>query len=118
MRTCRWVDSCSPAPQPVRPARSATLYAAVGLRAIHELESDWTVTNQVEDTASNMLRAGIIGTARVGSWYDDLLAETPEQIPSSHAGCYAAHPRTVLVAGSDLDPERLAAFGERWGIAP
>ena len=47
-----------------------------------------------------MLRAGIIGTARVGSWYDDLLAGTPEQIPSSHAACYAAHPTTELVADS------------------
>jgi predicted dehydrogenase len=64
------------------------------------------------------LRAGIIGTARVGSWYDDLLAETPEMIPSSHAGCYAAHPRTQLVAGSDLDPERLAKFGDKWNVAP
>ncbi|MGH2351991.1 MAG: Gfo/Idh/MocA family protein [Chloroflexota bacterium] len=63
------------------------------------------------------LRAGIVGTARVGSWYDDLLADTPEQIPSSHAGCYAAHPRTELVAGSDLDSERLANFGEKWGIS-
>jgi predicted dehydrogenase len=61
-------------------------------------------------------RAGIIGTARVGSWYDDLLKETPEQIPASHAGCYAAHPRTRLVAGSDLDRERLDRFGERWGV--
>ncbi|MGH2352802.1 MAG: Gfo/Idh/MocA family protein [Chloroflexota bacterium] len=62
------------------------------------------------------LRAGIIGTARVGSWYDDLLADTPELIPSSHAGCYAAHPRTELVAGSDLDPQRLAMFGEKWNV--
>jgi len=66
--------------------------------------------------ASVTLRAGIIGTARVGSWYDDLLAATPEQIPSSHAGCYAAHPKTELVAGSDLDPERLEKFGQKWGI--
>jgi predicted dehydrogenase len=63
-------------------------------------------------------RAGIIGTARVGSWYDDLLAETPELIPSSHAGCYAAHPKTRLVTGSDLDRERLDRFGERWGVPP
>ncbi|MBI3974067.1 MAG: Gfo/Idh/MocA family oxidoreductase [Chloroflexi bacterium] len=62
------------------------------------------------------LRAGIIGTARVGSWYDDLQAGTPELIPSSHAGCYAACPRTELVAGSDLDPERLERFGKKWGI--
>ena len=50
-------------------------------------------------------RAGIIGTARVGSWYDDLLGDTPELIPSSHAGCYSAHPRTRVAAGSDLDRE-------------
>ena len=62
------------------------------------------------------LRAAIIGTARVGSWYDDLLAAAPEQIPSSHAACYRAHPRTQLVAGCDLNPERLQLFGKRWGV--
>ena len=61
-------------------------------------------------------RAGIIGTARVGSFYDDLLAATPELIPSSHAGCYAAHPETQLVAGCDLNSDHLHAFGEKWGI--
>jgi predicted dehydrogenase len=64
------------------------------------------------------LRAAVIGTSRVGSAWDDYLADTPELIPSSHAGCYTAHPRTELVAGCDLNPEKLAAFGERWGIAP
>jgi predicted dehydrogenase len=63
------------------------------------------------------LRTAIIGTSRVGSFFDERLAATPELIPSSHAGCYAAHPRTRLVAGCDLIPERLAAFGEKWGIA-
>jgi UDP-N-acetylglucosamine 3-dehydrogenase len=65
-------------------------------------------------------RAAIIGTARVGSWYDDLLTtqNQPEEIPSSHAGCYVAHPKTTLVAGSDLDPERLTKFGEKWSISP
>lgn len=66
--------------------------------------------------AKRIYRAGIIGTARVGSWYDDLLADTPELIPSSHAGAYAAHPRTELVAGCDLDEERLRKFGQRWGV--
>lgn len=69
------------------------------------------------EVGSRAYRAGIIGTARVGSWYDDLLKDTPEQIPSSHAGCYAAHPKAQLVAGSDLDPERLQKFGDKWGIA-
>jgi UDP-N-acetylglucosamine 3-dehydrogenase len=65
-------------------------------------------------------RAAIIGTARVGSWYDDLLASQNqlEEIPSSHAGCYAAHPKTTLVAGSDLDPERLQKFGQKWSVSP
>ena len=67
-------------------------------------------------SARGTLRAAIIGTARVGSWYDELLTGTPEQIPSSHAGCYAAHPRTELVAGCDLDAARLERFGRKWGI--
>jgi predicted dehydrogenase len=53
----------------------------------------------------------------VGSSFDERLAATPELIPSSHAGCYAAHPRTELVAGCDVLPERLTAFGEKWGIS-
>ena len=62
-------------------------------------------------------RAGIIGTARVGSWYDDLTGpRAPELLPYSHASCYQTYERTELVAGSDLDPERLQQFGEKWGV--
>src|SRR5688572_5555063 len=63
------------------------------------------------------LRAAIIGTSRIGSAWDDVLGETPELIPSSHAGCYGAHPRTELVAGCDLDPQKLETFGKRWSIS-
>ena len=63
------------------------------------------------------LRTAIIGTARVGAFFEDRLAHAPELVPSSHAACYAAHPRTQLVAGCDIVPERLSAFGERWGIS-
>lgn len=73
-------------------------------------------TEQGGARTSPAYRAGIIGTARVGSFYDELLAATPELIPSSHAGCYASHPQTELVAGSDLSAERLQAFGEKWGV--
>jgi predicted dehydrogenase len=62
------------------------------------------------------LRVAIIGTARVGNFFDDLLTATPELIPSSQASCYAAHPRTQLVAGCDLNRERLETFGKRWGV--
>ena len=67
-------------------------------------------------TTLSPLRAAVIGTARVGSFFDDLLTATPELIPSSQASCYATHPRTQLVAGSDLDPAKLEAFGKRWGV--
>ena len=67
-------------------------------------------------TTSPPLRAAVIGTARVGSFFDDLLTATPELTPASHASCYTAHPRTELVAGCDLKPDRLAAFGEKWGV--
>src|SRR5688500_4726172 len=66
--------------------------------------------------ARRVYRAGVIGTARGGSWFDDLHPDSPELIPSSHAGCFVAHPQTELVAGCDLDPERLRAFGQRWGV--
>ena len=68
-------------------------------------------------STSPPLRAAVIGTARVGSFFDDLLTATPELTPASHASCYSAHPRTQLVAGCDLKSERLAAFGEKWGVS-
>ena len=63
------------------------------------------------------LRAAVIGTARVGSFFDDLLTATPELMPSSHASCYTAHPRTQLVAGCDVKSDRLEAFGQKWGVS-
>lgn len=60
------------------------------------------------------LRAAIIGTGRIGSRLekDPLRAK-----PHSHAGWYAAHPRTRLVAGADTCPEALAEFGADWNLA-
>ncbi len=58
-------------------------------------------------------RAGIIGTGRIAS----LLERDPlRSKPHTHAGWYAAEPRTALVAGCDIDPERLVAFGEQWNV--
>ncbi len=36
--------------------------------------------------------------------------------PHTHAGWYAADPRTTIVAGCDVDAERLSSFGEDWGV--
>jgi len=68
--------------------------------------------------SNRVYRAGIIGTARVGSWYDDLTGpRAPELLPYSHASCYTTSDRTELVTGSDLDPERLQQFGAKWGVS-
>ena len=59
-------------------------------------------------------RAAIIGTGRIAS----LLERDPlRPRPHTHAGWYAADSRTALVAGCDVDADRLAAFGIDWGIA-
>jgi predicted dehydrogenase len=66
----------------------------------------------------HVYRAGIIGLARVGSWWDDLLKDSdPVEVPSSHAGMYTACPRTKLVTGADLDPEKRYKFAQRWGVS-
>lgn len=58
-------------------------------------------------------RTAIIGTGRIAS----LLERDPLRTkPHTHAGWYAAEARTALVAGCDVDAERLAAFGVAWGI--
>ena len=69
------------------------------------------------------MRAGIIGLGRIGSGLDDpwfdahLRDESWRARPCTMAGHLVDHPAVDLVAGCDLDPERRAAFGERWGIS-
>ncbi len=59
-------------------------------------------------------RAAIIGTGRIAS----LLERDPlRSKPSSHAGWYRQHPDIELVAGADIDPECLQAFGADWAIS-
>lgn len=60
-----------------------------------------------------MLRSCIIGTGRIGS----TLEKDPLRPKGcTHAGAYAAAPDISLVAGADLDSEKLAAFGQDWAI--
>lgn len=59
-------------------------------------------------------RAVVIGCGRVGSLLED---DRLRSHPCTHAGFWASHPRTRLVAGCDIDPERRADFGARWKIA-
>lgn len=59
-------------------------------------------------------RAALIGCGRVGSTLEE---DRLRPHPCTHAGIWASHPRTRLVAGCDVDGEHLEAFGRRWGIS-
>lgn len=59
------------------------------------------------------LRAAIIGTGRIASLLE---ADPRRDKPHTHAGWYASHPRTRLVAGCDVDASRRAAFGDAWQL--
>lgn len=63
--------------------------------------------------AAPRYRAAIIGTGRIAS----LLERDPLRgKPHRHAAHYRAHAQTDLVAGCDVDEERLAMFGDDWDI--
>jgi predicted dehydrogenase len=85
------------------------------------------VSAQIERNAhprasDRVYTAAIIGLGRIGSLLDDpwadrhLRDESWRVRPCTHAGQFAAHPRTRLVAGAELDRERRAAFEARWGV--
>lgn len=59
------------------------------------------------------LKACIIGTGRIAS---SLEKDPLRPLGSSHAGLYALHREVELVAGADIDPVALAAFGADWSI--
>ena len=67
----------------------------------------------------SVLRAAIIGCGRMAGTIDDEVAGYPPIVPPySHAATYAAVEGVDLVALADVDPGRLASFGERWQVAP
>ena len=57
-------------------------------------------------------RAAIIGCGRVAGGFDD---DPLRKTIWTHAGAYAAHPSTELVAVADIDPDAAEAFAHRWG---
>ena len=81
---------------------------------------------------STTYRAAIVGTGRIGATYDDEV--TPRQEPSfwqgpnrhaglytilpvNHAAAYQSSSGFQLVAAVNRGPEKLRAFGERYGVA-
>jgi predicted dehydrogenase len=68
---------------------------------------------------STVYRAALVGCSRMGAFIDNEVIGSPSIVlPYSHAAGYEACPRTDLVAGADLRPEVLEAFGQRYGVAP
>src|SRR5438105_254001 len=73
-----------------------------------------------ERAAQPPYRAGIIGCGRIGGYFGRPDGHAPGLgfLPYNHASTFLAHPRTHLVAAADLDPDRLARFGETWNLSP
>jgi scyllo-inositol 2-dehydrogenase (NAD+) len=68
---------------------------------------------------SQTYRAALVGCSRMGAFIDNETRSSPSIVqPYSHAAGYEACPRTDLVAGCDLRPDVLQAFGERYGVGP
>lgn len=59
------------------------------------------------------IRCAVIGLGRIASGLED---DALREKPATHAGAIAANPDTVLVGGSDIDPDAREAFSERWGV--
>lgn len=59
------------------------------------------------------LTLAVLGCGRIGS----LLEEDPLRgKPCTHAGGFNALKSVKIIAGCDIDPDRLARFGSRWGV--
>jgi predicted dehydrogenase len=64
-------------------------------------------------------KAAIVGCSRMGAFIDNEVAGRKDVVlPYSHAAGYEACDRTALVAGADLRPEVLDAFGKRYRVEP
>ena len=62
---------------------------------------------------SARLKAAIVGCGSIGSLFDEGRRDLD---PWTHAGAYAQHPQTRLVAGCDLDAKRRESFSKTWGV--
>ncbi len=58
-------------------------------------------------------RVGVVGCGRIGSLLED---DPLRGKPCTHAGAFNALPSARIVAGCDVDPDRLKRFGDRWSV--
>lgn len=62
---------------------------------------------------STKLKAAVVGCGSIGSLFDEGRRGLD---PWTHAGAYAKHPRTILVAGCDVDARKRENFSKTWGV--
>jgi predicted dehydrogenase len=63
-------------------------------------------------------RAAVVGCSRIGAFIDnEVVGRGHHLLPYSHAAGYEACPRTTLIAGADLRPDVLSAFGGRYDVS-
>lgn len=60
-----------------------------------------------------MYRVAVIGCGRIGAMLED---DPLREKPATHAGAFTSHRSTKIVAGCDIDRERLSRFGERYSL--
>ncbi|HEX2034562.1 MAG TPA: Gfo/Idh/MocA family oxidoreductase [Chloroflexota bacterium] len=76
-----------------------------------------TNAQPAEPQAKPRYRAALVGCSRMGAFIDnEVVGRSSIVLPYSHAAGYEACARTDLVAGADLRPDVLAAFGQRYGV--
>ena len=62
-------------------------------------------------------RVGVIGCGRMGSTIDDEVQGNASVIlPFSHTAAYMEEPRVDVVAAADVDPDKRAAYRQRWDV--
>ena len=67
----------------------------------------------VKDKPEQKYRVGIVGLGRIASLLED---DPLRGKPATHAGAFAKNRSVKIVAGCDIDGQRLEQFGKRWGV--
>ena len=61
-------------------------------------------------------KVGVVGCGRIASLYESDRRAKRYFSALTHASAFSQHTRAEIVAACDIDPNRLAAFGDRWGV--
>jgi len=71
------------------------------------------ITRIKRKSRKNKYKVAIAGCGRIASLLED---DPLREKPATHAGAFAAHPATCMIACCDINRDRLHLFAKRWGI--